>query len=146
MSIASLTNILKIFGGGEPTAEERNDLVKETVLLTLARASAADSNIKHIEIETVRDVVEKTTGEHVTAHDVRMAAHSRLYESAPLERHLASVARKVNAQDRAMIAGALADVILSDGRVSSREVGFYNMVAEALSLTPAEIAGLFEST
>lgn len=145
MSIASLTNILKIFGGGEPTAEEKQDLVKETVLLTLARASAADSNIKHIEIETVRDVVEKTTGEQVTAHDVRMAAHSRLYESAPLERHLTSVARKVDAQDRAMIAGALADVILSDGRVSSREVGFYNMVAEALSLTPAEIAGLFES-
>lgn len=144
MSIASLTNILKIFGGDEPTAEEKSALVKETVLLTLARASASDSNIKHIEVETVREVVEKTTGEAVTAHDVRMAAHSRLYESAPLERHLGSVARKVDARDRAMIATALAEVILADGRISSREIGFYNMVAEALELTPAEVAGLFE--
>ncbi len=40
---------------------------------------------------------------------------------------------------------ALAEVIVSDARVTSKETRFFNMVAEAFQLTPAELAGLIEN-
>ncbi|MCY3837639.1 MAG: TerB family tellurite resistance protein, partial [Gammaproteobacteria bacterium] len=118
------------------------DIVNETVLLVLARATAADTNIKHLEVESVREIIKKNTGEDVSAKDVRMASHSGIFDSDPLERHLARVCNKIEVHDRVMIAKALAEVILVDERVTGREVRFFNMVAEALDLTPANIAGL----
>ncbi len=145
MSIASLSNILKIFGGGEPTEEEKRQLAKEATLMALARCTSADSNIKQIEVETVREIVERLTGEPVKAEDVRVAAQSALFESAPLDKYLASVGRKIDSSDRAKIMSGLEEVIRSDDRISSREIDFFNMVANALGVSPAEAVGLVES-
>ncbi len=146
MSIStSLNSIMKIFKGDEPTAEEQETLFQEVTLMTLARASASDSNIKAIEVETVRAIIQKVTGTDVSASDVRTAGHSALYESAPLEKYLGSVGGKIDVRKRVQIVEALAEVILSDGHISSREVHFFNMVAGAFQLTPAELAGLFET-
>lgn len=142
MSLSSLSHILSFFGGAEPTADDIRDIVDETVLLVLARATAADTNIKHLEVDAVREIVKEHTGEEVSAKDVRMAAHAGIFDVEPLERHLARVSKKIDIHDRVMIAKALAEVILVDERVSSREVRFFNMVAEALDLTAANIAGL----
>ena len=101
MSISSgLGNILKIFGGAEPTDLEKMDLMKEAALMTLARATASDTNIKAVEVDTVRDILERVTGEDVSSADVRVAANSKLYESAPLEKYLANVGKKIDVQDR----------------------------------------------
>ena len=142
MSIASLAGVLKIFGGADPTPEEQDQLTKEVMLMTLARATAADTNIKAIEIDKVREVLQARTGDDFPEADVRVAANSRIYESAPLEKYISSSARKLRAEDRVQIAEALADVVNADGRVSDREVEFFNMVANALSLTPAQLMGL----
>ena len=136
---------MKIFGGAEPTEEEKLALRKEATLMTLARATASDTNIKAVEVSTVRDIISRVTGEEVTDADVRVAANSKLYESAPLEKYLASVGRKLDVQDRIDIAEALAEVIVSDERVTSKEIAFFNMVAGAFSLTPAELAGLVQT-
>ena len=93
----------------------------------------------------MRDIISRVTGEEVTDADVRVAANSKLYESAPLEKYLASVGRKLDVQDRIDIAEALAEVIVSDERVTSKEIAFFNMVAGAFSLTPAELAGLVQT-
>ena len=45
-------------------------------------------------------------------------------------------------KDRADIAQALAEVIKADGRVSTLEEDFFNSVANALSLTPAQLVGI----
>lgn len=142
MSIASLAGVLKIFGGDDTTPEEQAQLTKEVMLMTLARATAADTNIKAIEVEKVREVLQSHTGEDFPAADVRVAANSRMYESAPLDKYIASVAKKLNAGDRVEIAQALAEVVNADGRVSDREIEFFNMVADALGLTPAQLMGL----
>ena len=142
MSIASLAGVLKIFGGDDPTPEEQAQLTKEVMLMTLARATAADTNIKAIEVEKVREVLQAHTGEDFPAADVRVAANSRIYESAPLDKYIASAAKKLNAGDRIEIAQALADVVNADGRISDREIEFFNMVANALGLTPAQLMGL----
>ena len=145
MSITSLGNILKIFGGAEPTEEEKQELFKEAVAMTLARATASDTNIKPVEIETVREIIERITGDDVSEADVRVAANSKLFESEPLEKYLARSSRHLDIKDRLIIVEALAEVIVSDQRISSKETAFFNMVAGAFQLTPAELAGLIES-
>ena len=142
MSIASLGGVLKIFGGSEPTPEEQAQLAKEVMLMTLARATSADTNIKAVEVDKVREVLLAHTGEDFPAADVRVAAQSAIYESAPLDKYLASSAKKLPVKDRADIAQALAEVIKADGRVSSPEEDFFNNVANALALTPAQLVGI----
>ena len=142
MSIASLGGVLKIFGGSEPSAEEQAQLAKEVMLMTLARATAADTNIKAIEVDKVREVLLAKTGEDFPAADVRVAANSRIYESAPLNKYISSAAKKLGDGDRLGIAQALADVVNADGRVSDREIEFFNEVVDSLNLTPAQLMGL----
>ena len=95
------------------------------------------------EVDTVRAIIKKVTGEDVSTADVRVAARSKIFETAPLEQHLKQVARLVAIADRASIAKALAEVILSDQRVTNKEVRFFNAVSAALELTPAALCGLF---
>ncbi len=112
------------------------------MLMTLARATAADTNIKAIEVDKVREVILARTGEDVPDADIRVAANSAMFESAPLDKYLASSAKKLSANDRTNIALALAEVFNADGRVSDLEVNFFNSVANSLALTPAQLAGI----
>ncbi len=142
MSISNFSNILKIFGGGQPTEEEKQELFKEVAVMTLARATASDSNIKPVEVETVGAIIERVIGEEVTEAEVRVQANSKLFESEPLEKYLTRAGRVLAVQDRITIAEALAEVIVSDAKVTNKEINFFNMVAAAFQLTPAELAGL----
>jgi len=136
---------LKIFNGEHPTPEEKQALFKEAAIMTVARATASDMNIKQIEVETVQAIVSRITREDISSADVRMAANSKLFESAPLDKYLAKVAKQIDVEDQLIIVKALAEVILSDKRVSEAEVDFFNMVASAFGLTPAQLAGLIET-
>lgn len=142
MSISNFSNILKIFGGGEPTDEERQELFKEVTVMALARATASDTNIKPVEIETVRAIIERVIGQEVSEAEVRVQANSKLFESEPLEKYLTRSSRVLAVAERITIAEALAEVIVSDAKVTNKEVRFFNMVAAAFQLTPAELAGL----
>ena len=143
MILSSLNTLLKLMGGGETKPADRQAVFNETVLLVLSRATDSDANITPVEVDTVRAIVKKTTGEEVSAADVRVAAHSKIYESAPLPTHLAKVAGRIDVHDRAAIAKSLAEVILADKRVTNKEVRFFNRVADALDLSPAALCGLF---
>ena len=142
MAIFNLNGVLKVFGGSEPSEAELAQLHKEVMLMALARATSADTNIKDIEVEQVREVLKKRTGEDVSAAEVRVAAQSAIFESAPLDRYLNTSAKQLSWQDRISIAEALAEIIKSDGRISDLEIGFFNDVAGALQLTPAQLMGL----
>jgi len=142
MAIIDLGNVLKIFGGGAPSPSEREQLVKEVLLMTLARASSSDSNTNPVEVATVQSVLKEVTGEDISAADVRVAAASEIFESAPLEKYLSSVSRTLSPSDRATIARSLARVIRSDTQVSEAEVEYFNRIAAALGATAAELAGL----
>ena len=146
MSIADLSNVLKIFGGSDPSPEEQEQLVKEALFMTLARAVSADANIAPCEVETVQAILKRETGDDISAADIRVAAKSELYEKAPLEQYLSSVSRKLDTKDRARIATTLAEVIKSDVRVTAREVDFFNKMAAALELSPAALSGLVQDT
>jgi uncharacterized tellurite resistance protein B-like protein len=142
MNIASLSSVLKALQGGEGKAAAGEQLFKEVLLMTLARASSTDANIDPVEVDTVRKLIKQIIGENVSAADVRVAANSELYETTPLEKALTRVRNKLDAKHRAAIVTSLAKVIKSDTDVSAREVAFFDMVARALDASPAELAGL----
>ncbi len=142
MSIADLRNVLSIFGGSEPGPEAQQELFKEVLLMTLARASSSDANIQEIEVESIRGIVQRETGDDISVADVRLAARSDLYEKVPLRKYLASASRKLSAADRVRVVQTLAEVIKSDTEVSVLEIDFFNDIANSLKATPAELIGL----
>ncbi len=142
MSIFNFEGVLKIFGGSEPSPEMLAQLHKEVLLLTLARATSADSNIKSIEIERVQRVLKERTGEEYAAGDIRVAAQSAIFEREPLDRYLSAASKKLAWEDRLTVAEALVDVIKADGRISPREISFFNNITTALAVTPAQLMGL----
>ena len=142
MSIADLSTVLKIFSETKLDDEHQDELFAEALLMTLARASSSDANIHAVEIESIQQIMQRETGTEVSSQDVRKAARTELYESAPLRRYLGSVRRQLRPVDRVRVVTLLADVIKSDTEISVLEVDFFNMVADALRTTPAELAGL----
>ncbi|MGI9233522.1 MAG: TerB family tellurite resistance protein [Woeseiaceae bacterium] len=142
MAIADLKNVLKIFGGSDVSADQQNELYKEVLLMTLARAADADINIQTVEVDRIREILKEHTGDDFSSADIRVAARSELYAEATLVKYLNSVYKKMSDAHRSHTIQALADVFRSDSTVSVLEVDFFDNVAEALHVKPSEIAGL----
>ncbi len=142
MAIADLKNVLKIFGGSDISEEERSELFKETLLMTLARAADADINIQSAEVDKIQQILKDHTGEDFSSADIRVAARAELYAEATLRKYLASVTGKLTDNQRAQTIQALADVFRSDQNVSVLEIDFFNRVANSLGVTAAQVAGL----
>lgn len=142
MAIADLKNVLKIFGGSDLGADKENELFKEVLLMTLARAADADINIQSVEVDRIRDILKAHTGEEFTAADIRVAARAELYAEATLVKYLNSVYKKMTEAHRTETVQALADVFRSDSNVSVLEVDFFDNVVAALHVKPSQVAGL----
>ena len=142
MAIADLKSVLKIFGGSDVSEDEQAELHKEVLLMTLSRAADADINIQTVEVDRIREILKERTGEEFSAGDIRVAAREDLYAESTLRKYLGSVRDKMANADRVDTVLALADVFRSDQSVSVLEIDFFNRVAEALKVTPAEVAGL----
>lgn len=145
MGIESFSHIIEFFSGNtSPDEGQKRSLVEEALLLTLSRATNADSNINPVEVETVQTIFREAVGTEVSTKDIRVAAISDLYKEATLERYLSKVSSKMGPDDRQMIVTSLARVIKVDGKVSPFEVDFFNSIVKALGLTPAQTSGLIE--
>ncbi len=142
MAIADLKNVLSIFGGGDVSANQENDLFEEVLLMTLARAANADVSIQHVEVETIQEILKQHTGRDFSSADVRVAAREELYAEATLVKYLRGAEKKLSEAHCSEIVQALAEVFRSDQTISGLEVDFFNNVVGALNVTPAQIAGL----
>ncbi len=142
MAIADLKNVLNIFGGAEVSEDQQNELFKEVLLMTLARAADADINIQTVEVEKIQEILKQHTGEDFSSADIRVAARAELYAEATLRKYLGSVNRNMPDAHRAEVIQALADVFRSDSNVSVLEIDFFDRVAVALQVSPSQIAGL----
>jgi uncharacterized tellurite resistance protein B-like protein len=140
MSIANLNSILGLFKG--KSATDADQVFKEVLLMTLARASRADSHVAKVEVDTIRSVMKTVSGEDISDADVRIAASSEIYETQSLESCLARVRDSLDIYARVTVVKALAEVIKSDVTVTDTEVTFFNNIADALKVSPAELAGL----
>jgi uncharacterized tellurite resistance protein B-like protein len=119
-------------------------LFKEVILLVLARATRADSNVESIEVEHIQKALKELTGEEFSRGDILTASSSEIYETQSLERTLANAARKLGQDKRSMILSCLADLIRADSSIRYQELEFFDQVATALKASPSEIAGLYE--
>ncbi|MBT8098975.1 MAG: TerB family tellurite resistance protein [Gammaproteobacteria bacterium] len=142
MALADLSSVLKIFGESPVNPEEQQRLYGEVLMMVLARAASSDTNVHADEIEMIQGIVERETGEKITAADIRIAARPELYESVPLRKYLKTVRRKMRPEDCLKVVNALADVIRSDTAISVLEVDFLNRVSDSLRVTPAELMGI----
>ena len=138
----SLSNVLEMFKDDVMDHEEREELFNEAVLMTLARATSVDTNIRSVEIETAQKIIQSVTGEEVSTSDIRVAANSQLFENAPLDRYLWSVGKNIDTDAKLTIINALSDVIKADREITWHEVAFVNMVADAFALRPSDLLGL----
>lgn len=126
--------------------KNQEELFREVLLLVLARAARADSNVESIEVTHVQEALKKVTGDDFTEADIRTAASSEIYETQSLKRTLANATRKLSEDDRITILDCLASLIRADDHIRYPELEFFDHVATALQATPSEIAGLREST
>ena len=117
-------------------------LFKEVILLVLARATRADSNVESIEVEHIQKALRELTGEEFSRGDILTASSSEIYETQSLERTLANAARKLGQEKRSVILSCLADLIRADSSIRDQELEFFDQVATALKASPSEIAGL----
>ena len=142
MALSDLSSILNIFSGSSTGEENQDELFKEVLLMTLARASTSDANMHPVEVVTIQGIMQRQTGQELTEADIRRASRPDLYESANLRKYLRSVQGQLNSENKTTILRALADVIRSDTEISGLEIDYFNRVADALRATPAELAGL----
>ena len=142
MAIADLSNVLDLFRSGKSGTADREALFTEVLLMTLARATSSDANIDPCEISTVQKILKDQTGEDFSESDIRQASRPALFDEAPFSKYLSSVRKRLNSQDISRIVHSLAEVIKSDTSVRDLEIDFFNMVADTLRASPAEIAGL----
>ena len=139
---ATLKVIANLFADQNLSEEDEIELFNETALMTLARATNADSNIHPIEVKLVQEKIKEVTGQDISTKDVRVAANSHLFEKTTLENWLIRIHTNLSTHQKVAILVALADVIRADEKVTQREVTFFNMVSAALRLSPSDILGI----
>ncbi|MEM6301918.1 MAG: TerB family tellurite resistance protein [Pseudomonadota bacterium] len=140
MALVDFNKVLQLFGD-TPSGDDP-DLFRELFVLVMARATDADSYTHPAEITTVQEVIKGELGEELSDGEIRTAALSKVYESAPLHKCLSDAANKLSMDQRRSILTGLVTVMRADQHVSSREADFFNSVVQALNLTAADAAGL----
>jgi len=130
-----------LFTGADSETSSRQ-LLKEILLLVLARATRADTNIEDDELELVQSILNGVLGETISLADIKLAATSEMFERRSLDRSLTKATRKLSDEDRILILQCLAQVFRADKQIRESELDYFDRVANALKATPSEIAGL----
>ena len=138
IDFSTVKDLITDLGAGK----DEEVLFKEVILLVLARATRADSNVESIEVEHIQKALKELTGEEFSRGDILTASSSEIYETQSLDRTLANAARKLGQEKRSVILSCLADLIRADSSIRDQELEFFDQVATALKATPSEIAGL----
>ena len=142
MAILNLSSVLKIFGGGELSDAEKAELFEEAIFMTLARATASDTNIAQVEVQKVQEILKRETGKDVEAKDIRVEAIQHAFETASFDSLLEKAGEQLDQSQRMAIAKALRDLMKSDDNVSPFEAEFFNTVIADLKLDAADVSGL----
>ncbi|MEM9255252.1 MAG: TerB family tellurite resistance protein [Pseudomonadota bacterium] len=140
MALVDLLNVRQLFG--RDRAEPDQEAYRELLLMVLARATYVDAHTDYTEVETVQKVLSDYLGEDISSADVRVAAKSALFETAPLEKYVSSIGPRLPKAQRIQLVHALVDVLRADERVADAEIAYFNMICGALELRFADVAGL----
>lgn len=142
MAFGEISSLLRSLVGSSANEETQDDVYKEVLLMTLAQASKADANIHPLEIETIKQIMRRETGQDLTEADIRKASRADINGSANLRKYLRRVQGQLNAENKTAILRAMVDVTKSDIEINVLEIDYFNRVVDALRMTPAEQFGL----
>ncbi len=142
MSIFKLDMIKSMVIGEKLSPEKEKALFAELLFMVLTRASRADLNVESSEVDMIVKVLKDNLDQDFTEKDIRVAAITELYEHAPFEKYVYRLGRKLSVEYRVRILDAVAEVFASDGTIGVLEADFFNLVANSLDLTPAQIRKL----
>ena len=126
----------------EASEEEKQELLEQTLLMTLSRATRAEIDVDVEEVHTVQRIYQETTGKEISEKDVRVAANSEIYETEPFEVLLDKVRIQIGEDASILIAKALAEVIKVDGKISPFEIEFFQVCMKALGLKASQLGEL----
>ena len=139
MSILDFGLIKSVFKGGAASTKNEDELYSELMFMVLTRASAADLHIETVEVDLIIEILQDTLKKEFSASDVRVAANTSLYESAPIDKYLKKCGKNLSVGRRLDMLDAVARLFKSDGTTGVLETDFFNNTANALGLTPAQI-------
>jgi uncharacterized tellurite resistance protein B-like protein len=144
MSITQLGHVYRVVKEKFHAAseEDKQELLEQTLLMTLSRATRSDINVDIEEVHTVQKIYNETTGKEVSEKDVRMAANSEIYETESFEVLLDKVRIQIGEDACILIAKALAEVIKVDGNISPFEIEFFQECLKALGLEANQLGDL----
>ncbi|MGB5325040.1 MAG: TerB family tellurite resistance protein [Pseudomonadales bacterium] len=131
--------IQALFGGGQLSEEKQQDLFAETLFMVLSGATRADLNIESVEVERVKQILEKLLNREYSFAEIKLAGETELYDTAPIQKYVAKASKKLSVEQRQRILHAMVDVFHSDGRMGVLETQYFNSIAAALTLTPAQM-------
>lgn len=140
MALVDLLRVRQLFTGDR--SDPGPEAYRELLVMVLARATDVDAYTHHAEVEVVQKVLCDYLGEDISSADIRIAAKSKLYENAPLEKYVSTIGPRLSTEQRLGLVRALIEVLRADERVASAEAGYFNMICEALQLSFADVAGL----
>jgi len=121
------------------TEKSKEQIKNEVFLLTLSRTTSADTNIRHVELEKVQELLKKHLGHEYSEAEIRVAAMSRGFEKEPLHRFVAKASKTLSQEDRLQLAFGMMDIMKSDGRVGNLERKHYDRMIESLGLSASSL-------
>lgn len=138
--VSSKFGLIKaLFGGSQLSDEKQQELFAETMFMVLSGATRADLHIEGVEVERVKSILEKSLGREYSVAEIKLAGETELIETAPIQKYVEKASKKLSVEQRQQILHAMAEVFHSDGNMGALETEFFNTIARALSLTPAQM-------
>lgn len=141
MSPVNFTSLTSLFQSSDSNGAS-TQLMRELLILVLARATSADTNVEPEEVATVQAILADVLGETVSEADIKLAATSEMFERQSIDRYLKKATRKLGDEDRILILQSLVRVLRADDHIREFELDYFDRIANALKATPSEIAGL----
>ena len=144
MSISQLGHVYRVVKEKfhASSDEDKKELLEQTMLMTLSRATRADINVDIDEVHTVQRIYLEATGKEISEKDVRVAANSEIYETEPFDVLLDKVRIQIGEDACILIAKSLAEVIKVDGNISPFEIEFFQECLKALGLEANQLGNL----
>ena len=141
MGIVNFGLIKSIFGG-KLSSEQLQELYAETAFMVLSGAARADLHIESVEVEKIRAILSRLLGQEFSSEEIKLAGETELYATEPIQNYVAKASNKLTIEQRQSILRAMVEVFHADGNMGVLETDYFNSIATALALTPAQMVHL----
>ncbi len=139
MSLKSFLTFKNLFG--ELSSDKEQALFSELLFMVLAGAASADLNIERIETAKISAILKEKLDLDVTHAEIKTSGEVDLSQE-DIVRNVKAASNRLSVPSRQELLNAMLEVFRSDGSIGPLEQKYFNRVALALDLTPAQMMQL----